>query len=843
MGLIRRSPTTENAGPVAEPDARAHAIARSTIEAVGSLVRASRLDDALRLVDAQVVQSPGAAALLYTRGCVLFELGRAWEARRDLLEAERLEHRDSRLDLQLGWLELWAGHVEEAVRRMRRAVSDGDGWEAHFGLASALSAKGDRTAARESFVRSLNLSPGNMDCLLNLVSCAIEERKLDEAEAYARRATSEQPASRSAWASLGIVLVWQDRFAEAASAFDSAREIASKEGDASDPVLDAGIPMRDGGRVDDAIAFYRRLLPFHPDLNAHGHYAYSLLKAGLLREGWEQNEFRWMNEPLRSLLPRAPIPVWTGQDLHGKTVLIMGEQGIGDTIQFIRYAQPLKARGATVLVLLRKRMREIVEGVPGVDAVYDLGDEVPDIDYRVPLMSLPHAFGTTLETIPSERAYVPLEPHRIDRWRREISSDGCLNVGIAWAGDPVGLRNPYKSIPLRLLAPLGRVVGVRFYSLQKGDAAGDAAHAPPELRLVDLSSGIRDLADTAAIIGSLDLVITICTSVAHLAGALAKPVWTLLSDPADWRWMERRSDTPWYPTMRLFRQSRQGDWTGVIEEVSQMLAAVVRDRSQLLLQPRTSPFPVMDSIDSDCERSSIHPICHSAATRYGMLQFRPDASSASRSIEWYGEYRHRQLAFLHGRIKRGTIVVDVASASGFDAPYLAAAVGDGGHLFLLESRPAHAPILANNLRANNVSNATHIRYGTWVQPEECTSESSDSSTSDGLDALCLPRFQVLKINEGADPLRVLARAHHCLWNYRPAILILTHQENTVREAGDCMETFGYQCLRIDTPFFDPENFNLRTDDIFEGRMAFALFALPEELDMRSARDDWKHIGS
>jgi len=149
MGPIRRSLTTDDAGPIAAPDARARAIARSTVEAVGSLVRASRLDEALSVVDAQVVQSPGAAALLYTRGCVLFELGRAWEARRDLLEAERLEHRDSRLDLQLGWLELWAGHVEEAVRRMRRAVSDGDGWEGHFGLASALSAKGDRTAARE----------------------------------------------------------------------------------------------------------------------------------------------------------------------------------------------------------------------------------------------------------------------------------------------------------------------------------------------------------------------------------------------------------------------------------------------------------------------------------------------------------------------------------------------------------------------------------------------------------------------------------------------------------------------------------------------------------------------
>jgi tetratricopeptide (TPR) repeat protein len=843
MGLIRRALWTKDARPIARADSHARAIDRSTIEAVSKLVRASRLDEALRMADTHVVQNPGAAALLYTRGCVLFELGRAWEARRDLLEAERLEHRDSRLDLQLGWLALWTDDVEDAVRRMRRAAADGDGWEEHFGLASALRSKGDSPAARESFERSLKLSPGNIECLLSLVSCAIEERKFDEAEAYARRATSEPTAPSSAWASLGIVLVWQDRFAEAANAFDRAREIASSEGDGSDPVLDAGIPMRDGGRVQDAIAFYRRLLPTHPDLNAHGHYAYSLLKAGLFREGWEQNEFRWMNEPLRALVPRPPIPVWTGQDVHGKTVLITGEQGIGDTIQFFRYAQPLKARGATVLVLLRKRMREIVEGVPGVDAVYEVGGDIPAIDYRVPVMSLPRAFGTTLETIPSGVPYVPLEPHRVDRWRREMSFNGLLNVGIAWAGDPAGLRNPYKSIPLHLLASLGRVAGARFYSLQKGEAAKDALHAPPELHLVDLSPGIRDLADTAAIIESLDLVITICTSVAHMAGALAKPVWTLLSEPADWRWMEGRSDTPWYPTMRLFRQGQQGDWTGVVEEVSQMLAAVVGDRRRLPDRSRTRPFPVSDGVDRDCELHSNDPICRVAATRYGMLQFRPDGSSASRSIEWYGEYRHRQLAFLQRRIERGAIMVDVASASGFDSPYLASAAGDSGHLFLLESRPAHASILENNLRANNVSNATHIRYGMRGASEECTAGSPDASTLDGLDALCLPRFQLLKINEGADALRILARAHGCLWNYRPAVLMLLDQDTAAREAADCVEAFGYQCLRIDFPFFDPANFNHRTDDIFDGRMALAIFALPEELDMRGARDDWMRIAS
>jgi hypothetical protein len=218
-----------------------------------------------------------------------------------------------------------------------------------------------------------------------------------------------------------------------------------------------------------------------------------------------------------------------------------------------------------------------------------------------------------------------------------------------------------------------------------------------------------------------------------------------------------------------------------------------------------------------------------------MLQFRRDGSAASRSIEWYGEYRQRQLAFLGSVIQAGAVVVDVASGPGFDSTILASAFGDGGHLFLLESRPGYLGVLTNNLNANGVSNATIIRQ----RGIDATSEIPKSSS--GLDALCLPKFHLLRINEDANAMRVLAGAQNCVWNFRPAIMIAATGEDAMQAAETTVADFGYHCMRFDFPLFDPGNFNRRTNDIFDGRKGIALFALPEELDLQFLRSQWMRI--
>jgi precorrin-6B methylase 2 len=287
--------------------------------------------------------------------------------------------------------------------------------------------------------------------------------------------------------------------------------------------------------------------------------------------------------------------------------------------------------------------------------------------------------------------------------------------------------------------------------------------------------------------------------------------------------------------MRLFRQKRQGDWSSAIDELSRTLATVPRDGSRLVVPSGTSTFIVCDQAEVPPDETCVEGICRAAATRYGTLQFRRDGSAASRSIEWYGEYRQRQLAFVRSLIEPGMIVVDVASGAGFDSSVLATAVGEAGHLFLLESRPAHAPLLANNLSANHVSNATVI-HQTW-------SDESISEPLSGVDALCLPRFHVLRINEDANAVQILGGAHNCLWNFRPAIMIAATAEDVTQAAEACVRDFGYHTLRIDFPLFDAENFNRRSEDLFDGRLARALFALPEELDLRSAQSQWQRIAS
>ena len=271
-----------------------------------------------------------------------------------------------------------------------------------------------------------------------------------------------------------------------------------------------------------------------------------------------------MVPPLTAQRLRFGVPAWTGQPLEGRTLLVLGEQGYGDVIQFLRYLPLVKSRGALIVFLTYKPMPELLDARSGVDMAIGPDDPLPPFDYCAHLLSLAHLFGTDVESIPQNVPYVRAREDRIARWRDRIAGDAALNVGLVWAGDPLGGRGRQKSLSLAQLAPWARVPGVRFHSLQKGDASHEAARMPADFPLTDLSPEIRDFADTAAIIASLDLVISVCTSVAHLAGAMGKPVWTMLPEPADWRWMEGRDDTPWYPTMRLFRQPAQGDWAAVV---------------------------------------------------------------------------------------------------------------------------------------------------------------------------------------------------------------------------------------------------------------------------------------
>ena len=260
-------------------------------------------------------------------------------------------------------------------------------------------------------------------------------------------------------------------------------------------------------------------------------------------------------------------------DVSGRSILLYAEQGIGDTIQFVRYARVLADRGARVLVECPWSLKSLLSTCPGVRLVWSQGEKLPEYDWHIPMLSAAAAMETTVETIPGDVPYLRADPTRSKSWRGRVesASPGKLRVGLVWAGSPAYVNDAHRSIAPALLAPLAEVGGVALFNLQKGKDT-DLRKPPAQLRLIDFTTSLSDFAETAALIEQLDLVISVDTAVAHLAGAMAKPVWTLLPFVADWRWMLERTDTPWYPTMRLFRQRAAGNWAGVIEEVRHALA-------------------------------------------------------------------------------------------------------------------------------------------------------------------------------------------------------------------------------------------------------------------------------
>jgi hypothetical protein len=298
--------------------------------------------------------------------------------------------------------------------------------------------------------------------------------------------------------------------------------------------------------------------------------AMALLLTGDFRQGWKEFEWRWKIDEY------APIdflqPLWEGSDIQGRSILLHAEMGLADTLQFIRYAPLVAQKGAKVIVQCQKELVSLVKSVAGISQIVDQGQQLPSFYVHCPLLSLPLVFDTTLESIPAKIPYLSVDHLYIEKWRGKIQQDSSdLKIGITWARNPVNKHDHYQTFALGAFKLLGQIEGVGWYSLQQGGAAEQVKHPPEGMRLFDYTEEMQDFMDMAALIDNLDLVISVDTFPAYLAGALGKPVWMLLPFSPDWRWMLEREDSPWYPTMRLFRQPETEDWVPVMEKVSEAL--------------------------------------------------------------------------------------------------------------------------------------------------------------------------------------------------------------------------------------------------------------------------------
>jgi Tfp pilus assembly protein PilF len=326
-------------------------------------------------------------------------------------------------------------------------------------------------------------------------------------------------------------------------------------------------------QIDEAAAAFERAIAIDPNSSA-GHYglSWTLLARGDFDRGWREHEWRATCKTLPGNVRSFAQPRWDGSNLAGKTILLYQEQGLGDVLQYVRYAPMVAARGGRVILGCPEHLGTLLRATPGITDIAPSPNRLPPFDVHISLHSLPQIFATTLETIPANGPYVFPDSAAVERWSKRIpKSPGIFSVGLCWSGSPKHENDRLRSIDPAELEALTGVKNVRFYNLQKDLTAEQARRLPSKLNLVDLGPDLRDFADTAAAMTQLDLVISVDTSIAHLAGAMAKKTWTLVPFHADWRWMLKREDSPWYPTMRLFRQLAPRDWPPVLAQVASEL--------------------------------------------------------------------------------------------------------------------------------------------------------------------------------------------------------------------------------------------------------------------------------
>lgn len=472
--------------------------------------------------------------------------------------------------------------------------------------ARQLLANGHPNEAADRLRQVLTMVPGHIEAADELACLYLNHNAVLQAVPLFRDLADREPNQPVRWLNYGISLQRAARYEEALSCFDKvitlwpnrpeghvrradtlyyleryAEAVAAYEPlEPAMPEAAAGLgsALQWCGRHQDAKAAMERgmAVPGCAAL-AKNNLASLLLLLGDLPAGLRFHEDRWAALP-GWFRRRSPLPVWNGQSsLGGKTLYIQAEQGLGDIIQFSRYASLAAEKGARVILEVYPELRILAETLPGIDRVICESDPVPDHDLWCPLLSLPHAFGTTMDTIPAPASYLRAEPGAAGAWRRRLASARGVKVGLVWAGSSrlvdtnLTADSQRKATTLNALAPLAAVPGCSFYSLQLGPPANEAESPPPGLDLRDHTGELKSFADTAALIDALDLVITIDTSVAHLTGAMGKPVWLLNRFATDWRWFLDRPDSPWYPSMRIFRQPAPRDWATPIAAAARAL--------------------------------------------------------------------------------------------------------------------------------------------------------------------------------------------------------------------------------------------------------------------------------
>jgi tetratricopeptide (TPR) repeat protein len=450
------------------------------------------------------------------------------------------------------------GKLAEAEVSYRRALALApDLAEAYANLASVHVAKGQLQDASACYGHAVDFRPTYVDALSDWGAVLRRLGRLNDAEQALRRSLAIKADHLAALVNLGAVLQEQGRHDEAIGSLSEALRLDARNPQALNNI---GLALHASGHFAHALASFDAAVALQPDFgNGHWNRSLTLLLTGDFERGWDDYEWRWRSSDFPTPLRQFTQPAWTGEPLHGRTILVHAEQGLGDTIQFARYLGLVADRGGRIVLECPPELATLLADVEGVEQLVSYGQALPDFDVHSPLLSLPYVFKTRLDSIPP--ADLRLRKGRVPPRLRMAPRP---RVGLVWAGSPRNKIDRRRSMALQDLAPLSRLTGATLVSLQKGAAAAQLAAPPQGLDVLDVAPELSDFADTAAAVAELDVVVSVDTAVAHLAGALRAPVCLLLPAVPDWRWQLVGERTPWYSTMTLFRQSLAGDWDGVL---------------------------------------------------------------------------------------------------------------------------------------------------------------------------------------------------------------------------------------------------------------------------------------
>ncbi len=703
---------------------------------------------------------------------------------------------------------------------------------------------GEYEQAIESYQRSLQLQPNHPNTLNNLGVCLIQQKRFADAVEILQKLLSLHWQLAEAHLNLGNALQYLDRSEQAIEHF---QHCLQQQPDNLLALCNLGSAERSLGHIPQSIDYYQRALAIDADYaDAHFGLAFSYLLQGDLAKGWPEYEWRWQSSNSGAEERDDQTPRWQGESLKGKRILIYSEQGAGDAIQFARFLPQLAAMGAEVVLQCPASLSELLGNVEGVTSVIDTHEDAPSCNYQLPIMSLPLLLDITLEKIPAS-PYLHIDPasHNIPL---NGAKENTLKVGLCWSGSKLHINNHRRSMPAQYLS-CWQMEGIELISLQLADELEGEYLPSAELPLLTPMDRVSNYTDTAQLLSQLDLVITIDTSVAHLAGAMGKPTWLLLPYAPDWRWLLERNDSPWYPALQLFRQPQPGAWDKVAELVKQSLQRAVKDG---LESPTVTPSEPPLERSPTPVAEAIHTTGYNQLQqcRHGLFLYNRNDAYVGRSLKNYAEFSEQEITLLDPYLNPGDWVVEVGSNIGSHTVYFAQKVESQGRVIAIEAQRLVFQTLCANIALNSLDNVLAIHAGAGKQngtiqvpslsPHQLHNfggvsigkEEGETTRLLTIDSLELAQCKLLKADVEGMEKQVLEGAKKTIRRCRPLLYLENDRKERSAELVEYIKALGYRLYWHLPPLYSPDNFAANPENLFGDIVSINLLGVPEESDLQ-----------